>query len=125
MIVDEIAGIYDRIKKPIARDPVGLLDELEARCVWLARSAELVADCQGIADKARGVAAEKAYEMGYGGNLAKDYITGVCCDETRLLRLAEKVNTTIMHQMDSIRTMVSFEKQQLAEVNRGGTSVRG
>lgn len=125
MILEEISGLYDSLKNPVARDPEGLLNELDYRMQWLARSAEIVAECQKTSDIARGVAAEKAYELGYSGNLAKDYITGVCSEESRILRLAEKLNSTIVHQMDSIRTMISFEKQQLQEVNRGGTSVRG
>lgn len=115
---DEMSGLYDSIKNPIARDPEGLLNELDYRCQWLARSAEILADCQGESDKARGEAAEKAYSMGFGGNLAKDFIAGLCHEQARMLKLAEKLNATLVHQIDSIRTMISYEKQQM-ENTRG------
>ena len=104
--------LYEEIEKPLAKgDPVGLMDDLDFRSQWLARSAQLLGDVQRMYDVKRGEAAQDAADRGLGGNLARDFIAGVCADENRLLTLAERLNSTLVHQIDAVRSMLSYEKQ--------------
>jgi hypothetical protein len=106
----EIGQLFDTLKKPLDRAPSGMMDELEYRIEWLARSAELLADAQHAYDKARGEAAEAAWKLSLNATQGRDYITGQCADANRLLTLADKLNSTLVHQIDAIRTMLSYEK---------------
>lgn len=113
-LAEEMGLLYEEIKKPISRgNPEGLMMDLDFRSQWLARSAEILAESQKIYDAKRGKAATEAVEQGLGGNSAKDYIVGECADENRLLVLADRLNSTLVHQIDAIRTLLSYEKQTI------------
>lgn len=75
----------------------------------LARSAELMADAQFHYDCALGVQSELLDEK-----LAPSKFTQILKSkvavENRLLKLTERLNRTITHQLDSIRSQLSFLK---------------
>jgi hypothetical protein len=113
-LIKEIDGLYKSIKTDLARDPAGLKDELAYRCSWLARSAELKADAQFYLDKKRGEIAEIHIGTKESWSVVKQLIEAQSRDERRILELADRLNATLTHQMDSIRSILSFEKQTLA-----------
>ena len=108
-VVDELEAYYGEISNKFDSDnPTELITKLERRCQLLARSAVLLADAQFIHDRARGDASEKATELS--ATELREYLTGKCAYEARLLKLADRLNSTIVHQIDSIRTMISYTK---------------
>jgi len=120
-LAEELAMLYESIKAPINKgNPTGLVDDLDYRCQWLARSAELVADAQWYVDQAQGHAAD-GIETGTPWSLAKILIESKTADESRLLKLAERLNATLTHQIDSIRSVLSFEKQLANQDRYQGT----
>ena len=109
-LASELGLIYQRISQPLDREVVGLMDEMLERCEWLARSSELLAEAQFILDKARGEAAEKLSQTKFGASILREFIGNLVAEETRLRNLADRLNVTITHQLDAIRTKISFEK---------------
>jgi hypothetical protein len=110
-LADELAELYSSIKEPIQKGNIlGLIDDLSYRVAWLARSAELVADAQYHADKIAGDIASRS-DPGMAWSAVKAIVAGESADQTRLLKLAEKLNSTLIHQIESIRSILSFEKQ--------------
>ena len=108
-VSDELETYYDEISRKFDQDnPTELITHLERRCQLLARSAVLLADAQFIHDKARG---EAASGVDMPATALREYLLGKCADEARLLKLADRLNSTIVHQIDSIRTMISYTKQ--------------
>jgi hypothetical protein len=108
-LAQEVSDIYEAIKAPLDRTPQGLMGELETRGQWLARSAEILADAQIILDAKRGEIAEAHV----GWNIIKHLIEAKCSDEKRLYILSDRLNATLVHQIDEIRTLLSFEKASL------------
>lgn len=114
-LTQELAGLYKSIGMGFDKSsPETLMAELEYRCQWLARSAELVAEAQFIHDKARGAASEKYLDVS--ATVLREVLTRDCAEEARLLKLAERLNATLTHQIDAIRTVVSFEKESMRNV---------
>ena len=107
----EMSGLYESLKEPLDRTPEGLLGELDFRCQWLARSSELRADAQFIMDEARGRAAEQYLDSS--ATVLREMINRDTAQENKLLVLADRLNATLTHQMDSIRSILSFEKESL------------
>ena len=107
-LTSELGLIYKRIGQPLSRDTAGLMDELDDRCQWLARSSELLAEAQHILDKRRGEIAEENRELG--AMILREILSSKSADETRLKNLADRLNATITHQVDAIRSILSFEK---------------
>jgi hypothetical protein len=109
-LLKEVSELYKSVGMGFDRSsPETLISEGEYRSQWLARSAELVGEAQFIHDKARGAASEKYMDVK--ATLMREFVGRDCADEARLLKLAERLNATITHQCDMIRTIISFEKE--------------
>ena len=110
-IAKEISEIYENVSQPLDLTPTGLIAELDHRCQWLARSSQLEADCQFIHDRARGKNCEKYLKVT--ATIMRELLAKDCAEESRLLKLADRLNSTVTHQMDSIRTLISYEKESM------------
>jgi hypothetical protein len=119
----ELDTIYGDIKMPLDRTPEGLLQELDNRGQWLARSAELVAEAQYILDEARGRVAEKYLKSS--ATVLREMINRDTASENRLRILADRLNATLTHQMDEVRSILSFEKAHLTNLRGGGNAQHG
>lgn len=109
-LLEELSQLYKSIGMGFDRSsPETLIAEGEYRSQWLARSAELAAEAQFIHDKARGLASEKYMDVS--ATIMREFVGRDCADEARILKLAERLNATLVHQMDMIRTIISFEKE--------------
>lgn len=107
-LATELGLIYAAIKAPLDRNTQGLMNELESRCGWLARSSELLADAQLILDRKRGIEAERLTEVP--ALIGREILAGRSAEEARLLKLADRLNSSLVHQIDAIRSILSFEK---------------
>ena len=112
-LAKEVNEIYTSIKQPLDRTPQGLMQELDNRGQWLARSAEILADAQIILDSKRGEVAEQFVGTDESWNIVKHLIEAKCSDEKKLYLLVERLNATLSRQIDEIRTLLSYEKAQL------------
>jgi hypothetical protein len=116
-LAEEVNSLYESIKQPLDRTPEGLIAEIDFRCQWLARSSEILADCQIILDKKRGEVSTEYIATKDGWNIVKAVIESRCAEEKKLFMLADRLNATLTHQIDGIRSMLSFEKES-AKMNR-------
>ena len=107
-IAKEVGGIFGLIQQDLKRDINSLCTELDIASQKLARSAELLADAQYIADVKRGEVAEENREES--ATLLREIITGKLADENRLLKQCEKLNSSLVHRIESIRSILSAEK---------------
>lgn len=108
-LASELESIYGLVKQGLDRSPEGLLMELDTRCQWLARSAELEAEAQTLVDYARGNTAEQFPEAN--ATRLREILGKECAEENRLYKLAERLNSTLVHQIDAIRSILSYEKE--------------
>jgi hypothetical protein len=114
-LAKEIEEMYTTIKSAVDRTPEGLLNELESRCLLLARSAELQSDAQHYLDQRRGEEAARCHAAQIAPAMAKDIINAASSTEKRIYTLAERLNRTITHQLDAIRSILSYEKEGLRQ----------
>lgn len=114
----EMSDMYDNLKAPLSTETEELTIELENRGIWLARSSEILSQVQWLNDVARGEAAEKNLTIP-SATLLREIINRDTALYRRSLTLAEKLNSTIVHQIDLIRSKLSFEKQLAANSMRG------
>lgn len=112
-LTTELSEIYAHIQSvSIDADIQQLLNELDYCNGSLARSAQLQAEAGALLNKARGIASEE-YANGaesFSATQAKYFIESRTSDHTKLYTLAERLNRTLTHRIDSIRTAISFEK---------------
>ena len=115
----ELNEIYGHIQSvSIEADVEQLLNELAYCNGSLARSAQLQAEAEYILNVERGNASEryaqscKTMDERFNATQAKYFIESRTVDQVRLYTLAERLNRTLTHRIDSIRTAISFEKTQ-------------
>jgi hypothetical protein len=113
-LAKEVGEMYQSIKEGLDRTPEGLMGELDSRCQWLARSAEIKADAEAILDQKMGEVAESFVGLEESYSTIKLMVLGRCREEKRLFTLSERLNRTITHQIDAIRSLLSYGKQELA-----------
>lgn len=94
---------------------VEAINRMEGLNAYLAESAKIVADAKFNLLKAK----QKAYDdyLSLGKTLppsvVTDYIKSRCPDQERAFSFAERINASITHQIDSLRTITSALKSEL------------
>lgn len=116
-LAEEIAYLYAELDKPLDKTSEGLLAALDFRCQWLSRSAQIVAECEVLYDAKKGEVAECYFGTEESWNTIKQVIESQAGEEKRLYLLADRLNATVTHSLDAVRSLVSYEKQERANSN--------
>jgi hypothetical protein len=111
-LAEEISYLYGELDAPFDRSPTGLLDRIDFLCQWLSRSAQIVAEVEVIYDWKKGELAEKHINTEQSWNIVKHIIEAGAGEEKRLYKLAERLNATVTHSLDAVRSLVSYEKEE-------------
>jgi hypothetical protein len=124
-LAEEISYLYKELDSPIDRSSEGLLNRIDFLCQWMSRSAQIVAECEIMYDWKKGEIAETHINTDQSWNIVKQQIEAGAGEEKRLYRLAERLNVAITHSLDAVRTLVSYEKQELInQQNIGSINVK-
>ena len=111
-IAQDIAMLNDTISQPLPKGNVeALMEEADYRSQWLARVSEMEADAQRVVDVKRGEIAERNPDMT--ATLLREKLASGTADETKLVFLTRRTYTTMVTQIDVIRSMISYEKEHL------------
>jgi hypothetical protein len=78
--------------------------------VYLSRSAVLQCEAQEILDRAIAVETEKLLGHELSATVGTNLIKGRIATENKLLKLCERMNRTITHQIDALRSQLSYLK---------------
>lgn len=109
-LASELAQIYAILTDLPKGDIGGIQDDLASSNGWLARSAVLEAEAQNLLDRKRGTVCEKYLDSP--ATQLRVFLDSECSEERRLFHLADRLNATLSHRIDSLRSLLSFEKQQ-------------
>jgi len=90
--------------------PAELMERLTNLSVYLARTAELLSEAQYFYDYHLALETDKLLGLNYSGNALRDVAKGRVATHKKLLDLTERINSTITHQIDAIRTQLSYLK---------------
>jgi hypothetical protein len=111
-LAEEISFLYKNLDEPLDRTAEGLLDRIDFLCQWLSRSAQIVAEAEVIYDWKKGEIAECHINTEQSWNIVKQQIEAGAGEEKRLYLLAERLNATVTHSLDAVRSLVSYEKEE-------------
>lgn len=123
-ITDELRSIQSYLEITVGGTAVEIQERISDLQVYLARSGELVAITERLmkAKKAYGLATEvldkiKADKLSAGVQNAM--LDAICIDEAFNAKWAERINRTIVHQIDANRSLLSYEKEGMRLNNTG------
>ena len=114
-LVEELQFLCDTLQGSTPKEPELILEDLRFSTGYLARTAELVADAEYYLNVRRGEVAHENSELT--ATILREVSAKDCATEQRIYRLAERINATLTHRIDSLRSQLSYEKM-LAGVER-------
>ena len=123
-IIDELREMQTFLEITVGGTAVEIQERISDLQVYLARSGEIVAITERLmkAKKAYGLATEvldkiKADKLSAGVQNAM--LDAICIDEAFNAKWADRINRTIVHQIDANRSLLSYEKEGMRLNNTG------
>lgn len=104
-------------KKPVDHDE-GLIDRLELIEILVAQSGKLLADSKYWLDQRKNDSITQtlkdALSDKWSVSIINKKIDALCKDENYLVTLVDRINASATHQIDALRTIISYRKTQMA-----------
>ena len=107
----EVREILEYRKIKYDNEPAVLIDRLTMLNVYLARSGELKANIQFLYDLQQAKEVESLTDLQ--PMKLREVLKGKLALENYALTLADRLNATIVHQIDSIRSQLSYMKAEI------------
>jgi len=109
-LTKELIEMYQFVKDSYDESDGNLLaGRLTILNTMLARSAEMLAEAEYNLNAAKGVHSEMI-PHGMPASVAKEWLSGKCRDELKLVKLTDRLNASIVHIIESTRSQISFVK---------------
>ncbi len=105
------------LETPVGQEPAQLLERLEYLLIMVAKSGQLLAEAKLAQDQIINQGLLQAMDQGLDKKLSPSLITkfvGTNAKEVNyLVNWADRVNASATHQLDAIRTIVSYRKAEM------------
>ena len=111
----EASVIQEFLETPYTEDPNVMSARLTEINIYMARLGAMLAEAIKIQDEAIGmVYAEYGKQIGkMPATIAARFIQSYCSRENKLVKWLERMNTSCTYQSNSLRTQISFAKDQM------------
>lgn len=95
----------------------GLIDRLELLQVLVAKSGKCLADARYWLDDKKNssitLALKEAMAGDWSASVINKKIDALCRDEAHLVNSFDRINSASVHQIDALRTVISYRKAQM------------
>ncbi len=122
-ILSELTDIHSFILKGLPDTDINvMMQTMSVLVTYLASSSSLYAEAKFHHNQAKRKAyltlkaSSEANKQYYSPALAKDYISACCADEQYISDFADRVNSSCVHGIDGLRSILSAEKQLLSNL---------
>lgn len=120
-LLDECKDIQYFLEEVVSDDPHELAERLSKLCVYMARSGAILADAKYMQDQARRGVYDVYFDQitRMSATVASKFIESETGEMNYLVNWADRINKSCTHQADSLRTMLSYAKENL-KLTRSG-----
>lgn len=122
---DEAQRIQDYLEITCSGDPNEIISRISDISVYLARTSQMLADAKKEVSRikrseiVKEVVEPLTRSVALSATTQKAIIDGIAIEEQYLVDWLERLNRTCTHQIDALRSMLSYEKEQL-RINKTG-----
>ena len=107
-----------------SNNPEELTDRILKLMSYIAYSGEMLVEAKKLLRSRKSSEISKtiiaiAKEQCLSASVQNALLDSICDDEAFLVDFIERVNRTATHQLDACRSLLSYEKEQLKQVNYG------
>ena len=120
-MLEEIEEMQSFLEITPSDDPKELIQRLTDINVYLARSGKLLSDAKAYQDEAIAnvYAMHSDFVAKVPAAIALKFVSSQCAVTNQLVNWLDRINRTLVHSGDNIRTQISFAKQDLALQRKG------
>ena len=105
------------LEKEIGSDPIELIKKAEWLNILIAQSGNCLADAKYYQDSvingAIMEALQKAYEERLSPSTINKFVSTAAKELNYLVNWLDRINSTAVHQLDAIRTLISYRKAEM------------
>lgn len=120
--MEELKRMQSYLEEPAVNEPLALQERINNLMVLLARSAELLATAKKNLRRKKSseigtTIVEVATKAGLSKNVQNALLESIAEEEAFLVDWLDRINSTIVHQIDGLRSMLSYAKEELRLTN--------
>lgn len=109
--------MQEYLEKPYKADPDELIERINYLGIMISQSGQCLADAKYYQDTiVNGVimeAIQKAYEEKLSASTINKFVTTAAKDQNLLVNTFDRINASAVHQLDAIRTIISYKKSEM------------
>jgi len=109
--------IQDTMELKTGQEPSLIIERMTEFASLLATSAQTMSSIKFHLTDALGFAITDAFKDKYPPSMAKTYAEGRCAELIADYELSNRQNAALTHSLDSLRSILSFTKQELYQSN--------
>lgn len=114
---DKAEKMQKYLEEQVGSEPNELIDRTEKLNILIAQSGKMLADAEWYRDEVINSAIMKSIkdsmEEKLSATVLNQYIKTAARDYNFLVKWIDRINATATHQIDSIRTIISFRKAEM------------
>jgi len=112
-LLEEVKQVYSDFGGLPRGNTEELAMDLDHANAWLMRASEILAEAEALLNTKRGERAKVYREQNISATYLRELLTADCVPEQKLYTLTSRLISTLTHRIDSLRTLISFEKSAL------------
>ena len=116
-IKEKAESMQKYLEKEIGSDPIELIKKVEWLNILIAQSGNCLADAKYYQDSvingAIMEALQKAYEERLSPSTINKFVSTAAKEMNYLVNWLDRINSTAVHQLDAIRTLISYRKAEM------------
>ena len=115
---EEAIKIQQYLDITVSSDPAELVDRIATLMVYMSRSGEMLAQAKRLLRAKKTNEINKtiikiAKEQCLSATVQNALLDSICEEEAFMVDWLERINRTCTHQIDGLRTLLSYEKEQM------------
>lgn len=118
---DELRATAEKMQAFLEAKPEdqeeGLITRLELLGIMAAKSGKCLADARYHLDQRKNDSITQALKEAMAGDwsisIINKKVDALCKDENYLVNLLDRINSSAVHSMDALRTVISYRKEQM------------
>lgn len=116
--IKEIMEMQDYLEITISDNPQEIIERIGSLNVYMARSGKMLADAKRVlrmkkSDEISTMVKNIAKQNYLSATAQKALVDSIAQEENYLVDWLERINRTCTHQIDVLRSLLSYEKEQL------------
>lgn len=116
--IEEIMEMQDYLEITISDNPQEIIERIGNLNVYMARSGKMLADAKRVlrmkkSDEISTMIINIAKQNYLSATAQKALVESIAQEENYIVDWLERINRTCTHQIDALRSLLSYEKEQL------------